>query len=198
MRILDQGLRLFGTADIITLTGMTPFAASQALRRLAARGLICSMKRGLWANRMTGDVEAFEAVPHLTAPWPSYVSLHSALSRHGLVDEVPQAIYAVSSGRAARYRTPLGQFHIHHLPKHLIWGFKMERNGRASFPLADPEKAFLDLAYLGLIPRSPLGLPYKRDRRWKLDQVRLDQYARRFNYPPLLEYLRKNKLLKSR
>lgn len=92
----------------------------------------------------------------------------------------------------------LGQFHIHHLPRHLIWGFEIEHNGRASYPMAEPEKAFLDLAYLGLIPRSPLGMPYKRDRRWKLDLGRLSQYARRFDYAPLLGYLRANKLLKSR
>ena len=191
----DHGLRFFGTADVMTLTGMTPFAATQALRRLAAKGLLYSMKRGLWANGLAEGLEAFEAVPHLTAPWTSYVSLHSALSRHGLVEEIPHTVYAVTAGRSARYGSPLGQFNIHHLPKHLIWGFKIEQTGKASYPLAEPEKAFLDLAYLGLIPRSPLGMPYKRDRRWKLDLTRLSQYARRFKFPPLLEYLRTQKLL---
>lgn len=197
-RLQDHRLRLFRTSDVVTLTGMTPYAAAQALRRLAARGLLYSMKRGLWVSRMAGDVEAFEAVPHLIAPWPGYVSLHSALSRHGLIDEVPQAVYAVTSGRAARYSTPLGSFHIHHLPNHLIWGYKIEQSGRASYPIAEPEKAFLDLAYLGLIPRSPLGMPYKRDGRWKLNSTRLLRDARRFQFPPLMAYLRTNKRIKLR
>jgi predicted transcriptional regulator of viral defense system len=192
----ENGLRVFSSADVMNLTGMSPAAATQALRRLASRRVLYSMKRGLWANGLVEALEPFEAVPHLTAPWTGYVSLQSALSRHGLVEEIPRTIYAVTAGRSARYATPLGQFNIHHLPKHLIWGFRLEAAGRASYPLAEPEKAFLDLAYLGLIPRSPLGMPYKRDRRWKLDLARLSQYARRFKFPPLLEYLRKQKLFK--
>jgi len=78
----------------------------------------------------------------------------------------------------------------------LIWGFKTEVTDRAAYPLAEPEKAYLDLAYLGLIPRSPLGMPYKRDSRWKLDLNRLSQYARRFRFPPLLDYLRTQNLLR--
>jgi predicted transcriptional regulator of viral defense system len=136
------------------------------------------------------NFDPLEAVPYLTAPWPSYVSLYSALSRHGLIEEIPQVIYAISAGRATRYKTPLGSYQIHHLPKHLIWGFKIEHSGQGAFPLAEPEKAFLDTAYLGLIPRSPLGMPYKRDHRWKLDPEKLTRYAKRFHFPPLLVYLR--------
>ena len=193
-RLQEHGFRFFRTSDVLTLTGMTPFAATHALRRLAAQGLLLSLKRGLWANRWAENFDPLEAVPHLTAPWPSYASLYSALSRHGLVEEAPQAIYAVSAGRPRRVYTPLGEFRIHHLPPHLMWGYQTAHSGRAAFPLAEPEKAFLDLAYLGLIPRSPIGMPYQRNHRWKLDVAKLARYARRFRFPPLLDYLRANKL----
>jgi len=189
-QLQDHRFRLFTTSDVMTLTGMKPPAATQALRRLAAQGLLSPIKRGLWANRMIQDLDPMETISHLTAPWPSYVSLYSALSLHRIIEEVPQAIYAVSAARARRYHTPIGDYRIHHLPQRLIWGFQIEHHGRASFPMADPEKAFLDLAYLGLIPRSPLGMPYQRDKRWKLDFRKLAAYAKRFRFPPLLNYLK--------
>ena len=193
-RLQDHDLRFFTTADVITLARQSPAAATHALRRLASQGLLVALKRGVWAVRFVESLDPMEAVPHLTSPWPGYVSLYSALSRYGLIEEVPHLIYAVSTVRTRRYQTPLGEFRIHHLPKELIWGFREEHSGRGSFPVAEPEKAFLDLAYLGLIPRSPLGLPYKRDHRWKLDLAKLKRYARRFQFPPLIRYLRQNKL----
>src|SRR5437879_6411105 len=169
---------------------MTPFAATHALRRLANDGILVYLKRGVWANQLFEDLDPLEAIPHLTAPWASYVSLYSALSRQGIIEEVPQASYGVTAGRPQKLTTPLGTFHIHHLPGHLIWGFNREPVGHAVLFMAEPEKALLDLAYLGLIPRSPLGLPYKRDRRWRLDPDKLAKYAKRFHYPPLIKYLR--------
>ncbi len=185
-----KGLRTFTTADVITLLDMTPTAATQALRRLAAQGLLASLKRGVWVNRMLADLHPYEAITHLSAPWPSYISLYSALSYHGIVEEVPQTVYAVTTGRGGKLKNPLGTYHLHHLPPRLLWGFRLEKQGSASFPMAEPEKAFLDLAYLGLIPRSPLGMPYTRNKRWELDVDKLTTYAKRFRYPPLMNYLR--------
>ena len=190
----DHHLRIFTTADVITLTRLAPAAATHMLRRLAAQRILASLKRGIWANRLAEELDPMEAVSHLTAPWPSYVSLYSALSRQGLIDEVPQAVYVVTSGRSAQYAAPLGEFRVHHLPHPLFWGFQTEHSDRATFLMAEPEKAFLDLAYLGLIPRSPLGMPYKRDGKWRLDRAKLTRYAKRFHFPPLVAYLKKKKL----
>ncbi|MBI3292138.1 MAG: type IV toxin-antitoxin system AbiEi family antitoxin domain-containing protein [Elusimicrobia bacterium] len=192
----DHRLRVFRTADVMTLARMSPFGATQALRRLAAQGLITRIKRGLWVNRILQDFHPFEAVPFLTAPWPSYVSLYSALAEAGVVDEIPEITYAVSSGRPDQQRTLVGVFFIHHLPTRLMWGYEMKMVGQGRYPLADPEKAFLDLVYLALVPRSSLGFPHKRGSRWELDLVKLKTYALRFNYPRLLEFLKENRLWK--
>lgn len=189
--IRKHRLRFFTTADLVTLTGMHPSAATQALRRLAARDLTGRLKRGLWMNRLQEDLHPYEAVPHLTAPWPAYVSLYSALADYGLVEEIPQVTYAVSSNKPRRYLTPMGSFHIHHLPERLIWGYEMRKTGRGSYPMAEPEKAFLDLVYLALIPRSGLRFPHKRQRRWNLDAAKLRRAAARFDFPPLVSHLKR-------
>lgn len=177
-------LRIFTTADFQTLTGAAPSAATQALRRLAARGLVLRIKRGVWVNRFI-DCHAFEAVPFLTAPWPAYVSLYSALSHGGIVAEIPHVIYGVTAGPPAKYRTGIGDFALHHLPSRLIWGYATRQEGAATYLIAEPEKAFLDLVYLSLIPRSPLRVPHKRSHRWNLDAATLKKYAVRFHFSPL-------------
>jgi len=188
--IQNHKLRIFTTSDVVTLTGMRTPAAAQALHRLSTGGLLVKIKRGLWVNRLLQDLNPYEAVPHLCAPWPAYVSLYSALSEYGVIEEIPQVIYAISASRPIRYSTPIGGFHIHHLPENLIWGYEIRKTGQGSYPIAEPEKAFLDLVYLALIPRSPLELPYKRSKRWNLNEKTLRKYALLFKFPPLIEYIK--------
>lgn len=188
--IQGHGLRVFTTADLRTLTGKKGPAITQALCRLAKRNLLSRIKRGIWVNRLVENLNPYEAVPHLAAPWPAYVSLYSALAEADLIEEIPQVIYAVSSKRPVRYRTPIGDFHFHHLPESLLWGYEIRKVGRGAYPVAEPEKAFLDLAYLALIPRSPLAFPYQRTKKWNLDRRKLRDYALRFKFPPLMDHLK--------
>jgi predicted transcriptional regulator of viral defense system len=188
-------LRVFTTADFLTLTGLSPAAATQALRRLAARSLVAKLRKSVWANRAGIEPHPYEAVPYLRAPWPAYVSLHSALADYGVTEEVPHLVYAVTSALPKRYATPLGDYRFHHLPPSLMWGYEVRRVGAASYPIAGREKAFLDLAYLALIPRSPLQFPPKRGRGWPLDRSILRAHARRFAFLPLQRWLSSEKLI---
>ena len=189
-----HNLRVFTTADIITLSGLTGVTATQSLLRLASQDIVVRIKRGTWVNKLIPDLDPYEAVPFLRAPWPSYVSLHSALADYGVVEEIPHVIYAVTSTMPKKYSTPIGEFSFHHLPERLMWGFEIRQTGAGHYPAADREKAFLDLVYLALTPRSPLELPHKRGRAWELDKNTLTAYAKRFNYDPLESWLKTNKL----
>ena len=190
--VAKHELRVFTTADIITLTGLAPAAATKALTRLAAEDLVGRIKKGVWISKMTADFNPYEAVPYLRRPWPAYISLYSALADYGVVEEIPHIVYGVSAAPPKRYRTSIGEFSIHHLPAHLIWGYEIKRQGQASYPVAEPEKAFLDLVYLALIPRSPLEMPHKRERKWDLDKNKLKRYAERYKFKPLTNWLKKS------
>ena len=192
--IREHNLRIFTTADFITLSGLKDANATQSLLRLAARNLIVRIKRGVWVNKLVSDLNPYEAVPFLRAPWPAYVSLHSALADYGVVEEIPHIVYAVTSTMPRKYPTPIGEFRFHHLPRRLIWGFEIRQTAAGQYPMAQREKAFLDLVYLALTPRSPLRPPHKRGRRWDLDKVKLTAYARRFEYKPLESWLKTNDL----
>lgn len=189
-----HNLRVFTTADIITLSGLTDVTATQHLLRLASQKIIVKIKRGVWVNALVEDLNPYEAVPFLRAPWPAYVSLHSALADLGVVEEIPHVIFAVTSAMPRQYSTPIGEYRFHHLSEHLIWGFDVRQTGSGHYPRADREKAFLDLIYLALTPRSPLQLPHKRGRAWELNKEKLTVYAKRFHYAPLESWLKANSL----
>jgi predicted transcriptional regulator of viral defense system len=188
-------LRVFTTSDILALTRMAPAAATHALARLAQQGLLIRIKRGVWVSRLPLGPSPYEAVPYLAAPWPAYVSLHSALADYGVVEEIPHVVFVVCPARPRRYRTALGEFHIHHLPERLMWGYEIKRVDGGGYPMATPEKAFLDLVYLALTPRSSLQLPYRRARRWTWDRVTLGRAAKRFHSHRLTSWLKEEGLL---
>lgn len=183
--IARHHLRIFTTTDFITLSGLEPSAATQSLRRLAVQNLLWRLKRGVWANCLAPNLNPREAVPFLTAPWPSYVSLYSALADYGVIAEIPSIIYAVTSGPRMRHSNSLGVFHVHHIPAPLIWGYEIKKVGQAAYPMAEREKAFLDLVYLSLTPRSRLRVPPTRSRRWNLDFKMVRTFARKFEFPTL-------------
>lgn len=191
----NSGMRVFRTGDAALLTGLSGAATVKALGRLAEEKLVVRLRRGLWASLFADDLNPYELVPHLTSPWPSYVSLHSVLSDAGVVEEIPHVTYAVTSGRPAVYDTPLGQVRVHHIPAEMMWGYSMRSAGRGSYPVADKEKAFLDLVYLALSPRSPLELPHRRGRAWKVDRNRISAYAMKMGNPSLIQCLEKMKVI---
>lgn len=192
--IRKHNLRVFTTSDLITLTGVKSANATNALRRLASQDLVSRIKKGVWVNKIIADLNPYEAVGFLRAPWPAYVSLHSALADYGVIEEIPQIVYGVSPAIPKRYRTSIGEFRIHHLPQRLIWGYEIRQAGGGSYPIAEREKAFLDLVYLALTPRSPLELPHKRGRKWDLDRRKIARYAKRFQYKPLELWLKQRGL----
>lgn len=138
-----MGRPVVTTRDAAVRLGRTASAASHLLRRLADAGVIRSVRRGLWA--IDPDVDPMQLVPWVTAPYPSYVSLWSALHAHGMLAQIPRETHAVSVGRPQRIATPLGVLVIHQLAPEVFGGYKTGEDGT---PVATPAKAVFDMAYL--------------------------------------------------
>jgi hypothetical protein len=137
------GRPLVSTRDAAVRLSMTESAASHLLRRLSDAGTIRPLRRGLWA--LEPDVDPMQLVPWLTSPYPSYVSLWTALHAHNMLSQIPREMHAVSLGRPGRIETALGPFLVHRIAPGVFGGYET-RNG---VRLASPAKAIFDLAYLG-------------------------------------------------
>ena len=151
MRLIDALATLsamhapvFDTRDAAARLGVNTAHASTVLARLAAARQIVRLRRGVWA--FADRVDPLALPEYVTSPFPSYVSLQSALYLHGMIEQVPAVTYAVSLARTRRYMTPLGIVSIHHVGPGFFFGF--EHAGSSGGRLATVEKALLDVLYL--------------------------------------------------
>jgi predicted transcriptional regulator of viral defense system len=169
-RLSKAGVPVIETAEAAALFGQSKFAASKTLARLAASGLVRRIRSGTY---WIGDsLSADRVASYLTAPFQSYLSLHTALRAHGMIEQVPVVVYVVTLGRTRRLRTAAGTFSIHHIAPRVFGGFELS-NGQN---VATPEKALFDLAYLSggrsrlraALPELELPKPFRRSEleRW--------------------------------
>ena len=143
-RILAMNVPVFSTSDAAIQLDVPNGNASVMLARLAASSQVIRLRRGVWAIK--DHVDPLALPEYLTAPFPAYVSLQSALYLHGMISQIPAVTYAISLARTRRYSTPLGTVSIHHVQPSFFFGF--EAAGRAGGRLATPEKAMVDFLYL--------------------------------------------------
>jgi len=165
------GVPVLDTADAATALGLSTAAASQTLTRLTRTGLIKSVRHGTWWLEETLD--PLRLPEYLTSPLPSYVSLQTALHRRGLIEQIPEIVYAVSLARTQRVKTSAGSISIHHVAPEVFGGFEETERGTK---LATAEKALFDIAYLSSgrsrlftsLPELelPRGFRHKELTRW--------------------------------
>jgi len=151
MRLVDVLAKLqktdwpvFRTSDAAAFLAIEITHASTLLARLAASGHVARLGRGRWGFRER--IDPFALPEYLTAPYPSYVSLQSALYHHGMISQIPSVLYAVSITRTKTYRTPLGTVSVHHVDPSFFFGY--ESSGKSPGKIATPEKALVDFLYL--------------------------------------------------
>lgn len=167
------------TRDAAAVLCASPNRTTQLLRTVERAGLIRQVRRGLWA--IDPDVAPAVLAPYLTAPHPSYVSLFSALARHGMIEQIPARSEIASLDRARMVQTPMGVFSIHRLAPEVFTGF---RGSPEVGYVATPEKALFDVVYT----RAPRGgvvrfpeLVLTDD----FDRARLDEWTARIPRPRL-------------
>lgn len=188
--LLGFGAAVVSTEDAAVRLHKSVSAASRILGRLADSGLVLRLRRGLWSLRR--DLDPLLVPEFLTAPLPAYVSLHSALYSHGMIDQIPRVVYVVSLADTRRVATSIGTFSIHRIVPELFGGFTTDP--RTGVKMASPEKALLDVLYLSAarsrlfvrLPETELsrGFSISEVRRWITRipaRYRRTMVARRFD-----------------
>ena len=180
-RLLDMDVAVFHTSDASARLGISRSHASQLLSRLGEAGLLIHLSRGLWAFK--DRIEPLALPQYLTNPFPSYVSLQTALYQHGLISQIPVVTYAVSIARTKRFATPLGTVSVHHVQPSFFFGYETAPKGNVK--IATQEKALIDFLYLSpakskLFRSLPeLELPKRFDIREARHMISLIRSRRR-------------------
>jgi hypothetical protein len=146
---------------------------------LIKNGILQQIKRGLYIagpGITSLQPDPFLLANHLLGP--SYVSLESALSYHGLIPEKVYEITSVTIKAKRKFSTPLGVFSYTRLSlPYYAYGIQsLEGNGQHRFLIASPEKALFDkiITTAGVEFRSkPSVLTYlENDLRLDLEILR--------------------------
>lgn len=136
-------------AELTALLPINNNARHAQIKRALAQGHITRLKRGIY--RRAGYLEKTKPHPFEVAHylmWPSYVSLESALSYHGLIPEAVYMTTCVTSQRSKTIQNEIGLFEYKQIPnQNFFIGTQRVQNGDSVFYVANPWKALCDYVY---------------------------------------------------
>ena len=135
--------------SVVEIEKAFPGFDRNALTRWQEAGFVEKIRNSLYrfsGKPLSGDAELFFIANRIYAP--SYVSLQSALSWHGLIPEGVFTVTSVATLKTQYFSTPVGNFAYRKIKPALFLGYHLESFGAFRFKIADPAKALLDLLYL--------------------------------------------------
>jgi len=186
--IRATGSSVFTTRQIAALRGGSLSATSQALARMEQRGFVKKVTRGVWCIPDDPRFSPYSLVPLLAGGHRAYVSLISALHLHGLIEQIPEIVFAVSTGHTRVRKTSVGSYSYHRIHPHFFAGFDWYGR-RQDFLVATPEKALVDSLYLSsrkgkrfrFFPEINLGegFNFKRAGEWA-ERIAHDPWTREY------------------
>jgi predicted transcriptional regulator of viral defense system len=149
-------------SDLLSLTSDLPVIESTILRgfvddvsalavqlsRWSASRKLVRLRRGIYLlPRTLRKVEPpLEYLANLVVR-PSFVSLESALSFHGIIPEAVSTVRSITTGRGGRHHTPEGDFEYRHIAPERFFGYRRFETGEGEAMVATPERALLDVVY---------------------------------------------------
>ncbi len=142
----------FTLEDVSYLLGIRRASAAVLCSRYVKKGLLVRLKRGLYTRTEQlanfGRQDFFRIANFLQVP--SYISLMTALSYHGLTTQVQRGFFeSISVKRTRRFEVDQFTFHYVKIRSDLYKGFERVED----VFIALPEKALLDSFYLASIGR---------------------------------------------
>ncbi len=147
---------VFTSREIATVRQGSISATSQSLTLLSEQGVITRITRGVWALPSHPHFSAFMVIPFLVPEQRVYISFLSALHLHGLIEQIPQVIYAATTGRGRIINTTVGVYSLHQLSPRMFAGFGWYGK-RQDFLIAEPEKALVDSLYISSRKKKRFG-----------------------------------------
>lgn len=141
------------------------------LHRLVDQGILTRIWRGIYRVSIHSADTAVLA-NHLYRP--SYLSFESALSRYGILSQVPYTVTLATTRRSKKMALEGTAVEYRQLRADLFFGHRIDKG----IDIAEPEKAFLDAFYL--MKRGKLSLALEELDLSGLSRRKLKSYAARF------------------
>lgn len=133
----------FSFADLRKISVLADGSLRVAVSRLLKSGRIISLAKGIYVADVSKISWERFAVENYA---PSYLSFEWALGHYDILSQKIYSLTLATVRQTKKINTPAGVFIYHHLKPELFFGSRKEDG----YLIAEPEKAFLDLAYLSL------------------------------------------------
>lgn len=149
-RLLTYPRPYLTDAELAALLDGTQDSRYSKVKRMLAQNKLLHIRRGLYC--ITDEIgygkkpNSFELAQYIYGP--SYISLESALSFHGLIPEAVFTTTSVSNKRSKEFETPLGLFsfqQVHFLD--LYTAVDLIKENGYQFFMAKPWKAICDYVF---------------------------------------------------
>ena len=186
-RLLSLNKPYFTLADLEKVLGQQRPSLYVTLNRLVSYGVLVRLRRGVYQVALQSPALARIAN---TLVYPSYLSFESALSRYGILSQVPYMLTFATPKRSRRLTLGDAAIRFHQLKDTLFFGYVMAEG----LYVAEPEKALLDQCYLAA--RGLASLAWDELDLSVINRDRLAGYAARF--PPAVQARIRNPLAANR
>lgn len=105
---------------------------------------------------------------------PSYVSMETILSMHGIIPEIAMSVTSVTTKATRRFKNIYGAFSYRTVKKEYFTGYYLLKERGFEILAAEPEKAVIDFLYLNNLSR--IDRADKGSMR-RLSKISLRKYA---------------------
>lgn len=167
--LLEIAEPFFSKEEVAKALGISRNSAGVVCTRYVKKGLLTRLKRDIYARTETlrhlQEMDLFRIANFFQVP--SYISLTTALSYHGMTTQVQRDVFeSIGIKRSKTFHRGGFVFRYIKIDPKLYTGFEREEG----VFIASPEKAVMDCFYLASMGRYPLDVS-------SLDLSRLDSQA---------------------
>lgn len=168
----------FTVADLEKVTKLSRSSLKVALSRLTEKGALTRLRRGVYASS-----EALIDVSRVANQlyYPSYLSFESALSRYGILSQMPATETFATLKQTKRMNIFGTAIEFRQVKQDLFFGYRLEKG----LSIAEPEKALLDTLYM--VARGKGNISLRELDLRSINRKKLVEYTKQF--PAYLEPL---------
>lgn len=170
----EKGIHVFTLNDVVRLSGKKRAYVWLMLNRMVSKNMIHRVERGLFYTKKASPLEIASNVVS-----PSYVSLMSALSYHGVTTQIPIVIDVVTTKRhrMLEINGTMPRVVFRTLKRDKMFGFYRNKN---NISIAELEKAIVDSLYLNRPGLGELSEAIEESiNSGKADVTKIRNYAER-------------------
>ena len=150
-KLKELGKSYFTVSEIQTVLGQSRPATRVVINRFVKVGILERLGRDVYVPALD-SYNLEEIAVALYAP--CYISFESALSKYGILSQVPHTLTCATSRRSKKIRLGGREVEYRKLKKELFFGYRF----LDKITLAEPEKAFLDQLYFVSLGKATISL----------------------------------------